>query len=396
MKSKKVSLLGNGFSCFSQMRKKGSLETKEIIEIVLAAAGIIVLIILLWSLISPNFNVGDETAKSYLRSFEKTMKEVEKSGTGSFVMWGGEPKMVYFGSGNRISYGKDMFFNANKGDNKVCFCYESKPGAKDWECGACVLLDKPAEFTGLTKVVADAVDHLYFFKGEDYWKYDNYNYYILPEHPKKISVEWTGVPTALDAAVKYSEEVYYFFKGEDYWRYEWDPSKNLNGAQLSKKISVDWSGLPNNLDAVARGLDDDIWFFKGDRYWRYDYGPGTNSLGSLKEGKLISDFWIGIPAGFKPIAATKFKSYIYLFNETDYYKYDLEASRVVANYPKSVDDWSNNFRNLDAVVLGREISYRNQAYANLNVFEEGCGFDIVSTGDKYLFKVRCNLAHVGK
>ena len=51
------------------MGKRGALLDKEIVEIVLGAAGIVLLAFLFYNLIAPNFDKSDETAKSYFDNF---------------------------------------------------------------------------------------------------------------------------------------------------------------------------------------------------------------------------------------------------------------------------------------------------------------------------------------
>ena len=62
-----------------RINKKASLETKEIIELILAGVGIFILIFLVWSLIAPDFNEDRETAKAYKESFEEIIGEVEEA-----------------------------------------------------------------------------------------------------------------------------------------------------------------------------------------------------------------------------------------------------------------------------------------------------------------------------
>ena len=51
------------------MNKRGELMTKEIIEIVLAAAGIVLMTMLMYSLIAPTFNELEKTSGAYFEDF---------------------------------------------------------------------------------------------------------------------------------------------------------------------------------------------------------------------------------------------------------------------------------------------------------------------------------------
>lgn len=139
--SRKISIVPRG--------KGGSLETKEIIEFILAAAGIFLLIVLFFQLIAPNFNRDEQTAKTSLEALRKALQTVDEEGRANLELWAGEPKMVYFGDKNSAQFGEDEFFTFQEGKNKICFCYEED---KRWICDYCENMDYPAFFNlGLTK-----------------------------------------------------------------------------------------------------------------------------------------------------------------------------------------------------------------------------------------------------
>ena len=70
--------------------------------------------------------------------------------------------------------------------------------------------------------------------------------------PKKIKAGWSGVwPTGVDAALNWDGKYIYFFKGEEYLRYNFSSDKVGKG--YPKKISEGWKGLPgSNLDAAFK------------------------------------------------------------------------------------------------------------------------------------------------
>jgi hypothetical protein len=383
--------------------KRGSLETKEIIELILAAAFIVIIAILLWNLISPEYSEGEETAKSYLKSFKVAVAEADRNGKASFNFWKGKLAMAYFGDNRRADFGEYSFLRKSAGDNALCFCYDDDPSSRDWDCDECVSLDKPVEFRTAVnaKVPKDTIDQLFFFDEDKYWKYDNYHYNMLQGYPRDISDAsgWPGVPSELDAAVRYSEGVYYFFKGDEYWRYDYNPANNVNKAGSAVKISdaSGWPGLPSDIDAAVRGLGDKIYFFKGDDYWRYDYNPstGVNKLISPVSGQKISDEWEGLPLGFEPDAAVRFRDYVYFFKGDDYWKYDLVEDKAIEDYPASTDSWGSDLNNMDAAAQGFEVNYRSKEYG-MNIFTSGCRFDIFSISEKYIFEVNCDYLADGK
>jgi len=124
--------------------KKASLETKEILELILAAAGIFILIVLLYQLLAPGFDPNKEAAKSYLASFKKIIGEVDKAGSAQFSLLAGagEVKMVYFDAGRPAVENK--FFRSTRDNNYLCFCYKK---GEDWKCSYCVSLKYPAQFS---------------------------------------------------------------------------------------------------------------------------------------------------------------------------------------------------------------------------------------------------------
>ncbi|MFA5061252.1 MAG: hypothetical protein WC494_02975 [Candidatus Pacearchaeota archaeon] len=126
------------------LNKKAELTTHEILELILAIAGITVVAILLYNLISPKFNVEEKTAESYFNSFKESVETAEKGGTGIFKIWQPEKEVNYFliYFGTTISYEKDSqeFFSIGENSNHICLCY-----TKDQEtfCNYCENLKYP-------------------------------------------------------------------------------------------------------------------------------------------------------------------------------------------------------------------------------------------------------------
>lgn len=127
-----------------RINKKAKLTTNEIMELLLAAAGIIIVTFLLYRLIAPGFNIEDEIAESYFDSFEKAIETADKGGTGVFSIWQPEKDtnyfLIYFGT--KISYEKDdlEFFSISANSNKVCICYLKK---QETSCDHCENLEYP-------------------------------------------------------------------------------------------------------------------------------------------------------------------------------------------------------------------------------------------------------------
>lgn len=128
--------------------KKASLETKEIIELILGAAVTVVLILLIWALVSPSFNKSDKTASSYFDSLKKAIKEVDDGAKSSTLdlYQDRDMRIIYFGDEIYLkSYGYE-FAPKTPSKNQVCVCYRSK-GTKG-VCDYCLKLQYPATVTG--------------------------------------------------------------------------------------------------------------------------------------------------------------------------------------------------------------------------------------------------------
>lgn len=162
------------------VNKTGSLETKEIIELVLAGAGIFILILLMWNLFSPSFDKTEKTAKSYFETLKKEIRKADNNGVGEFEIWY-EPKntkfyVVYFGSKIRGEYDGNTFLAEGVHNNYICVCYVKD---KKSFCNYCMDLDSP--------VIGDEFEYnvmMYFKKGDKIEitknKTENFYYFLTP------------------------------------------------------------------------------------------------------------------------------------------------------------------------------------------------------------------------
>ena len=93
----------------------------------------------------------------------------------------------------------------------------------------------------------------YFFKGSQYVRYDPGADKADPGYPKAIAGNWPGVPAAFAAGVNavavWDNGKAYFFKGNQYIRYDIAGSKVDPG--YPKLIAGNWPGLwSDNIDAA--------------------------------------------------------------------------------------------------------------------------------------------------
>jgi len=91
----------------SHINRKGTLETNEIIEIVLSAGAIILLLILFLSILNFGYDKNEETMKSYFNTLKQQM-DIGEKGIGEFEMWQEETDvfyyLIYFGDKRSFSF----------------------------------------------------------------------------------------------------------------------------------------------------------------------------------------------------------------------------------------------------------------------------------------------------
>jgi Hemopexin len=116
----------------------------------------------------------------------------------------------------------------------------------------------------------------YFFRENKYWRFDieNGRADLKDEggrpFPKLIAGNWAGLNLdRVDACVAWGDSKAYFFRKDQYWRY--DMIEDRADPDYPKSIVGPWSGLA--LDAVDGCLNwgnGKVYIFRGDQYWRYD------------------------------------------------------------------------------------------------------------------------------
>jgi hypothetical protein len=140
--------------------------TSEIIEVVLVVAGVFVIVVFLYNLISPNWDRGDEIAESFLGILEGQIEIADSEGTGEFSFWGLESSeeenlkysVVYFGDRNSVllpGYEDVSFVSKGNNKNNICICswdldngFTSCRHCKDLELPVIFSLDSGEVFIG--------------------------------------------------------------------------------------------------------------------------------------------------------------------------------------------------------------------------------------------------------
>jgi hypothetical protein len=145
---------------------------------------------------------------------------------------------------------------------------------------------------------------LYFFRDDSYLAYDIAADAVDSGYPRTIAADWPGMSNAgfaagIHAALPWWNGKAYFFKGDQYVRY--DISANSVDAGYPKPIAGNWPGMSEagfgeGIDAAVNWWNGKVFFFKGDQYVRYDISADTVDAGYPKP---IAGSWPGMSeAGF--------------------------------------------------------------------------------------------------
>ncbi|XP_075048016.1 matrix metalloproteinase-18-like [Mixophyes fleayi] len=183
---------------------------------------------------------------------------------------------------------------------------------------------------------------IYLFKGEYFWDLSHGKLPMTPKkkYPHLISAKWKDLPASIDAAVRMQnpsadqDGKIFFFKGTQYWKYDNDKIE----PGYPKLIKDGFPGIPHSVDAaftqpaiVAKGgkviREERIFFIKGKKFFLYDPVIGNSS-----SPQSLQDDWVGVKL---PItAALSLKNEMYLIGKKKFQKILLltySQNRVYGN-----------------------------------------------------------------
>ncbi len=136
--------------------------------------------------------------------------------------------------------------------------------------------------TGIDAAVDWGGGRVYFFKGDHYLRYDSADGKETTYTPLPIATHWPGLPkswaSGINAGVNWGDGKVYFFKGNQYLRY--DIKTDTVDPGYPRPIAGNWGGFPpswsSGIDAAMNWGNGIVYFFKGDQYVRYDIKTGTS------------------------------------------------------------------------------------------------------------------------
>jgi len=200
----------------------------------------------------------------------------------------------------------------------------------------------------------------YVFRGGEYYRYDLAADRVAAGYPKPIAGNWRGLETFaggardIDLAFEAGNGKAYFFKGDQYLRF--DLAGDAADPGYPKPIAGYWPGLEKfaggarDLDAAMYVMRSRLYFFKGDQYLRYNldldradpHYPAYLSETSWPNSGYWPAHWSGT------LAFENSKSYA--FKPGEYLRYDRVLDRADAGYPAPIT--AGNWPGLENLYAG--------------------------------------------
>jgi hypothetical protein len=176
-------------------------------------------------------------------------------------------------------------------------------------------------------------DTAYFFKGDQFIKYDVKADKVVAGYPKPIKGNWQGPwSTDFDAAALWGNDKAYVFKEKRYIRFDVKTGKPDLG--YPRAIASAWSGVwADGVDAAVPWTNGKVYFFKGYQYIQYDVRTDKADAGYPKpiEGNWPGVWITGIDAAVQWNADKA-----YFFKDDQYIRYDVKANKADPGYPKLI------------------------------------------------------------
>jgi uncharacterized membrane protein len=219
---------------------------------------------------------------------------------------------------------------------------------------------------------------VYFLRGAQYLRYDLAEDRFEEGYPKQLDAQsWPNWPRSwtsrVRAGVNWDNGKAYFFKGDEYLRYDMWGDRVDEG--YPKPISGNWPGFPetwfSDVDAAVNWGNGKVYLFKGAEYLRYDIGEDKVDKGYPRP--LNAQNWPNWPASWKSqvdAAAHWGGGTVYFFRGPEYLRYDMTADRVLDGYPRPIaGNWpgfSSSWASVDSVYACRSGVEIDSFYGDLD------------------------------
>jgi len=219
---------------------------------------------------------------------------------------------------------------------------------------------------------------VYFLGGAQYLRYDLAEDRFDEGYPRPLDAQnWPNWPRSwtsrVRAGVNWDNGKAYFFRGDQYLRYDMWGDRVDEG--YPKPISGNWPGFPetwfSGVDAAVNWGNGKIYLFKGGEYLRYDVGEDKVDKGYPRP--LNAQSWPNWPASWNSridAAAHWGSGIVYFFRGPEYLRYDMAADRVLDGYPKPiVGNWPgfpSSWTSVDSVYARRSSVEVDSFYGDLD------------------------------
>jgi GH24 family phage-related lysozyme (muramidase) len=250
-------------------------------------------------------------------------------------------------------------------------------------------------------------EFVYFFRAGEYYRFNWETDRNDDGYPQSSSV-WNlpgAFAAGFDAAVNGQgafEGKAYFFKGDQYLRYDWANDRIEEGYPQSMDVWNLPGPFAGGIDAALNGVGEHegkVYFFKGADYIRYDWNNDRIDEGypqPITEWKFPSNFSAGIDAAINARGDNAGKAYF--FRGDLYLRYDWQTEAVDPGYPASIDAWglsvsdgsstdqgstasNSEFRQHCAALLAKHEGREKHVYLDtLNIPSIGIGFNLQRGG----------------
>jgi hypothetical protein len=188
-------------------------------------------------------------------------------------------------------------------------------------------------------------DRDYFFHEDEYVLYDRSGGRVDIGYPRQIAGNWwgfseTGFASGIDAGVKWWNGKIYFFRGDQYIRYDIARGRVDPGYPLP--IAGYWPGMSEagftcDIDAAVTWWNGKVYFFRGAHYLRYDI---QQDRVDPRYPRSISGSWGGLDeagfAGGVDAILNWGNGKVYFFRDDLYVRYDIQTNGVDPGYPRPI------------------------------------------------------------